>query len=325
MVGRNHPAAAALTRRRRLLLGLTGLTVLFLAAAGLSRAAVAVPAQTSVARVQALAAGLKCLTCQGESVAESRAPIASGMRETIRDQVEAGWNDERIRSWFVARYGSAVLLTPPRSGLAAALWVAPQLFIVAGAGLLAARRRRAREPLPARVRAAGLGGTGLLAACSALAVIGAGTATGVSIGRGAQSTSVRADAVQAETLRARAAEHPADPQAWLALGRELEQGDQLSAAIEAYERAARLSPQDSSIAVRLAFAYLKADRAVQARPLLDQILTRQPSHPEALLLLGTLQRSAGEPQARETLRRFLEVAADHPAAPQVRRMLSEGG
>jgi hypothetical protein len=41
----------------------------------------------------------------------------------------------------------------------------------------------------------------------------------------------------------------------------------------------------------------------------------------ALLVLGLAQRDAHDPAATSTLRTFLAVAPNHPAAPQVRRLL----
>lgn len=104
------------------------------------------PSGTSLAaREQAVAASLRCPTCQGLSVAESSAPIAAGMRQIIDAQLAGGRNPAQVRDYFVARYGSWILLSPAIRGLAGLVWVLPAIGLLAGAGL--ARRVALRPAL----------------------------------------------------------------------------------------------------------------------------------------------------------------------------------
>jgi cytochrome c-type biogenesis protein CcmH len=86
---------------------------------------------------------VRCLVCQGESIAESNADIAYSLRQIVREQIAAGRSDREIRSYLVDRYGEFVLFRPALSLGNAALWLTPVLLVAIGAGLwLALLRRR---------------------------------------------------------------------------------------------------------------------------------------------------------------------------------------
>ena len=64
-------------------------------------------------RAKALYNELRCVVCAGQSIAESNAELAQDMRAQVDRLILAGQSDAEIRSWFVERYGDAVLMTPP--------------------------------------------------------------------------------------------------------------------------------------------------------------------------------------------------------------------
>ena len=96
-------------------------------------------------RAQALTRTIRCPQCEGETVAESNAPIAADMRTDIRDRIERGQTDQQIRESYASLYGDAVLLTPPGEGLSVALWVVPVTGAALGAVVLALLYRRRRQ------------------------------------------------------------------------------------------------------------------------------------------------------------------------------------
>lgn len=99
----------------------------------------------------AIAYTLRCLVCQGESVADSQAALAADMRAEIRAKLRLGWSDDQIRQYFVARYGNYVLYRPPLIRSTWFLWFAPLAAIVAGIiGILVFVRWRGQQP-PARL------------------------------------------------------------------------------------------------------------------------------------------------------------------------------
>jgi cytochrome c-type biogenesis protein CcmH len=96
-------------------------------------------------RVLKIAEQLRCLVCQNETIAASRADLAIDLRNQVRDQLRAGRSEREIRDYMVARYGDFVLYTPPLKPSTWLLWGGPfaLLGVTAGAlGFLAMRRRR---------------------------------------------------------------------------------------------------------------------------------------------------------------------------------------
>jgi cytochrome c-type biogenesis protein CcmH len=95
------------------------------------------PAQEAKARV--LMETLRCLTCQGQSIADSDAPMAGDMRNQVRQRIAAGEEPEAIRAWLMERYGDYVSYAPRVSATTWPLFALP-LFILALAALLLRRR-----------------------------------------------------------------------------------------------------------------------------------------------------------------------------------------
>lgn len=93
------------------------------------------PAQE--AKASALMATLRCLVCQGQSIADSDADMAGDMRSLVRERIAAGDEPAKVRDWLVERYGDYVTYDPPLSATTAPLWIAPVLLL--GVGLWIAR------------------------------------------------------------------------------------------------------------------------------------------------------------------------------------------
>jgi len=75
---------------------------------------------------------LRCIQCQGQSIADSDAPIAEAMRHQVRVKVMAGEDSAAIKDWMIVRYGDYVSYEPPLSGVSLLLWGIPVfVFILA--------------------------------------------------------------------------------------------------------------------------------------------------------------------------------------------------
>lgn len=85
----------------------------------------------------ALMESLRCIQCQGQSIADSDAPIAGTMRSEVRTRIAAGERPDDIRDWLVSRYGDWVSFEPPFRGMGLILWLLPLLFV--GLGIFAVR------------------------------------------------------------------------------------------------------------------------------------------------------------------------------------------
>ena len=95
------------------------------------------------AKAKALMETLRCLVCQGQSIADSDAEVAGDMRALVRRRIEEGESPEQIRSWLIDRYGNWVSYAPPVEPVTWPLWAAPILLL--GAGLYLARGRFRRK------------------------------------------------------------------------------------------------------------------------------------------------------------------------------------
>ncbi len=64
-------------------------------------------------RMRALTEQLRCLVCQNETLADSRADLAEDLRKQVREQMKGGKSDQEILAYLTQRYGDFVLYNPP--------------------------------------------------------------------------------------------------------------------------------------------------------------------------------------------------------------------
>ena len=95
------------------------------------------------AQARKLMEQLRCLVCQGQSIADSDAELAGDMRHLVRSRIAAGESPADVRRWLVERYGAWVSYQPPVEPVTWPLWVAPLVLLVLGAWL--ARNRLGRR------------------------------------------------------------------------------------------------------------------------------------------------------------------------------------
>lgn len=100
------------------------------------------PDKDSEARAQALMEEIRCLVCQGQSIADSDAEMAGDMRDLVRRRIAAGEKPSAIRNWLIDRYGAWITYRPPSEPLTWPLWLAPVALLVAGALIARSRLKR---------------------------------------------------------------------------------------------------------------------------------------------------------------------------------------
>ena len=93
------------------------------------------------AAAEGLMEQLRCLVCQGQSIADSDAELAGDMRDLVRRRIAAGEKPSAIRDWLIQRYGAWISYRPTDEPAAWPLWLAPAALLLAGAWLI---RRRIR-------------------------------------------------------------------------------------------------------------------------------------------------------------------------------------
>jgi cytochrome c-type biogenesis protein CcmH len=93
-------------------------------------------------QARALMETLRCVVCQGQSIADSDADMAGEMRALVRQRIARGEAPEAVRSWLIARYGDYVSYAPPLRAATLPLWLAPLVLLALGAWLARATFRR---------------------------------------------------------------------------------------------------------------------------------------------------------------------------------------
>jgi cytochrome c-type biogenesis protein CcmH len=119
----------------------------WLALSGQALAAEALPVGDPVveSRVKKLSEELRCLTCMGQSIADSQSGFSDDMRREMREMIAQGKSDAQIMEFMVQRYGDFVLYRPPVKNTTWLLWFGPFLFFVLGMGALIVKlKKRAR-------------------------------------------------------------------------------------------------------------------------------------------------------------------------------------
>ena len=96
-------------------------------------------------RVMNLSQELRCLVCQNETLADSRADLAEDLRTQIREQMKAGKSDKEIVAFLTTRYGDFILYRPPVKPTTYLLWFGPFILMIAGLTLLFRNLKQRRE------------------------------------------------------------------------------------------------------------------------------------------------------------------------------------
>ncbi len=87
-------------------------------------------------RLMVISEELRCLVCQNETLAASRAELAQDLRREVRNLIKEGKSDAQIKEFLVSRYGDFVLYRPPFNIKTFLLWFGPFLLLVAGVLML---------------------------------------------------------------------------------------------------------------------------------------------------------------------------------------------
>lgn len=142
--GRKQPGSGGGWLRRAALL------VALLAAGALLAVAVA-PVQAQEDQptddeVNRVAKGIYCPVCENVPLDVCPTVACQQWRQTIREQLAAGWTQAEIEDYFVAQYGDRVLATPPASGLNWAVYLLPPAAFIIGVAILTNALRSWRRP-----------------------------------------------------------------------------------------------------------------------------------------------------------------------------------
>jgi cytochrome c-type biogenesis protein CcmH len=96
-------------------------------------------------RLIGISAELRCLVCQNESLAGSRADLALDLRREIRTLIKDGKTDAEITDFMVSRYGDFVLYRPPVNRVTWLLWFGPFVLLIGAVVVLVRMVRQSQN------------------------------------------------------------------------------------------------------------------------------------------------------------------------------------
>jgi cytochrome c-type biogenesis protein CcmH len=96
------------------------------------------------ASARALMETIRCVVCQGQSIADSDATMAGDMRALVRARIGAGESANEVRDWLIDRYGAYITYDPPLTGATAILWLAPLALLALGGWVARSSFKRRR-------------------------------------------------------------------------------------------------------------------------------------------------------------------------------------
>ena len=75
---------------------------------------------------------LRCLICQGQSIADSNSDFASTIKLVVQDQIEEGKSEEEIYDFLISKYGEWIVYQPTFTKTNFLLWAIPYLLLAFG-------------------------------------------------------------------------------------------------------------------------------------------------------------------------------------------------
>ncbi|MGC2458769.1 MAG: cytochrome c-type biogenesis protein [Gallionellaceae bacterium] len=81
-------------------------------------------------RVMDVSSELRCLVCQNQTIADSRADLALDLRNQVREMLRQGKSKDEIVDYMVRRYGDFVLYRPLVKSSTWVLWFGPFILLV---------------------------------------------------------------------------------------------------------------------------------------------------------------------------------------------------
>ncbi|MAJ85694.1 MAG: cytochrome c-type biogenesis protein CcmH [Candidatus Pelagibacter sp.] len=76
---------------------------------------------------------LRCLVCQGQSIADSNSDFAQTVKSVVSDKIKQGKNEKEIYDFLSSKYGSWIVYKPNFDNINLVLWIIPYIFLIFGA------------------------------------------------------------------------------------------------------------------------------------------------------------------------------------------------
>ena len=88
---------------------------------------------------------LRCLVCQGQTIAESNSDFAQTIKIVVRDKISQGSNEKEIYEFLSEKYGEWIVYKPKFNYLNSFLWISPYIVLILGGYLIFKYFRKRRQ------------------------------------------------------------------------------------------------------------------------------------------------------------------------------------
>ena len=79
---------------------------------------------------------LRCLVCQGQTIAESNSDFAQTIKIVVRDKISQGSNEKEIYEFLSEKYGEWIVYKPKFNYINSLLWISPYIVLILGGYLI---------------------------------------------------------------------------------------------------------------------------------------------------------------------------------------------
>ena len=88
---------------------------------------------------------IRCLVCQGQSIADSNSDFAQTVKSVVSDKISQGKNEREIYNFLSSKYGDWILYKPSLKIPNLMLWIIPYLFVIFGVMFFLKNLRKNRQ------------------------------------------------------------------------------------------------------------------------------------------------------------------------------------
>jgi cytochrome c-type biogenesis protein CcmH len=88
---------------------------------------------------------LRCLVCQGQSIADSNSDFAQTIKLVVKDLIEAGKTEDEIYSFMADKYGEWIVFKPQLNKHNFMLWFLPYIALILGGIIIFLILKRGRN------------------------------------------------------------------------------------------------------------------------------------------------------------------------------------
>ena len=75
---------------------------------------------------------LRCLICQGQSVADSNSEFAQTIKIVVNDKIQDGSSEKEIYNFLIDKYGEWIVYKPSLNKAHLILWMLPYVIFIVG-------------------------------------------------------------------------------------------------------------------------------------------------------------------------------------------------